>query len=66
MGLKKCHFSKGINIILYNDLKEVSMSKRRIVEKGKIPRRTGTGSTGAKVIRKIVEKKKAPPVKRKK
>ena len=66
MGLKKCHTLKEINIILYINLKEVSMSKRRIVEKGKIPRRTGTGSTGAKVSRKIVEKKKAPPAKKKK
>jgi len=42
------------------------MSNKRITEKRKPPKRTGTSSTGAKVSRKIVEKKKAPPAKEKK
>jgi len=42
------------------------MSKKKATDKGKKPIRPGTGSTGAKVSRKIVEKKKAPPVSKKK
>ena len=42
------------------------MSNKRATDKGKKPTRPGTGSTGAKVSRKIVEKKKAIPAKKKK